>query len=249
VPEPTERRKNQTGALRAPARTAEMLEGVDEFLPEEPPALDALDTIRGEYIREAEPHGSMPPPGGLKQMAAEVASRVQGKDPAVLLDTLGARLAFERTGTRLYQALITKARSAAIPDGGPTVEELEDIRRDEQSHFDLVQGAIEELGGDPTAVTPSANVDAVASQGLLQVLSDPRTSLRESLHAIHIAELADNDGWAMLIALAEDQGMTPLADRFRVALNSEAVHLANVRRWLLAMGGIDAPLPVPDVAP
>jgi hypothetical protein len=246
--EPTNLRRNKTGAMLVPARTAEMLEGVEEFLPDTPPALDALDTARAEYIRDAEPHGSMTPPGGLKQLASEVASRVQGKDPAPFLDKLGARLAFERTGTRLYEALITKARSSDIPDGGPTVEELEDIRRDEHSHFNLVQEEIEALGGDPTAVTPSANVDAVASMGLLQVVSDPRTSLRESLHAIHVAELTDNDGWAMLIAMAEEQGMTPLAERFRTALNAEAVHLANVRRWLLAMDGVEAPLPTPEVA-
>src|SRR5687768_242988 len=125
--EPTNLRRNKTGALLAPARSAEMLEGVEEFLPDTPPARDALDTVRAEYIRDAEPHGTMTPPGGLKQLASEVASRVQGKDPAPFLDKLGARLAFERTGTRLYEALITKARTSDIPDGGPTVEELEAI--------------------------------------------------------------------------------------------------------------------------
>jgi rubrerythrin len=237
--EPTDRRRNRTGALLVPRRTAEMLEGVEDFLPDVPTALDALDTVRAEFIREAEPHGSMPPPGGLKQLATEVATRVQGKDPAVFLDKLGARLAFERSGTRLYQALVTKARSLPLLEGGPTVEELEDIRRDEQSHFDLVAQAIEDLGGDPTVVTPSANVEATASLGLMQVVTDPRTSLRESLHAIHIAELADNDAWAMLIAMANDLGQEELAERFRVALRSEERHLENVRRWMVAMGGLD----------
>jgi hypothetical protein len=247
--EPTDQRRNRTGAMLVPSRTAEMLEGMDEFLPDMPPVLDALDTVRAEYAREAEPHGSMPPPGGLKQMATEVASRIQGKDPAAFLDKLGARLAFERTGTRLYQAIITKARSLPIPDGGPTVEELEEIRRDEHSHFNLVEQTIAEMGGDPTAVTPSANVDGVASAGLLAVVSDPRTSVREALHAIHIAELTDNDGWSMLIAMAEEQGLDELARRFQGALNTEAVHLAQVRTWLLAMAGSEGPMPSPDVVP
>lgn len=33
--------------------------------------------------------------------------RVKGDSPTILLDKLGERLAFKRTGTRLYDALIT----------------------------------------------------------------------------------------------------------------------------------------------
>lgn len=79
--------------------------------------------------------------------------------------------------------------------------------------------------------------------------TDPRTSVREALHAIHIAELTDNDGWSMLIAMAEEQGLDELARRFQGALNTEAVHLAQVRTWLLAMAGSEGPMPSPDVAP
>ena len=46
----------------------------------------------------------------------------------------------------------------------------------------LVQ-AMEQLGGDPTAQTPCADVTATASMGLIQVVTDPRTTLAQSLNA------------------------------------------------------------------
>jgi ferritin-like metal-binding protein YciE len=67
---------------------------------------------------------------------------------------------------------------------------------------------------------------------LLQVVTDPRTSIAQSLHAIHIAELADNDGWVMLIDLAEQMGQTDLVTAFTTALRHEEEHLALVRRWM-----------------
>ena len=66
------------------------------------------------------------------------------------------------------------------------------------------------MGADPTAETPSADVIGVASQGLLQVITDPRTTLSQSLEAMLTAELTDNDGWETLAALADDLGQTEL---------------------------------------
>ncbi len=68
--------------------------------------------------------------------------------------------------------------------------------------------------------------------GLLQVVADPRTSLLHSLHALHIAELADNDGWILLIQLAGSMGQDDMVRAFRSALDEEAEHLESVRRWM-----------------
>jgi hypothetical protein len=46
------------------------------------------------------------------------------------------------------------------------------------------------------------------------------------------AELADNDGWQMLITLATSLGRDDLEDDFEKALDSEQEHLENVRAWL-----------------
>ncbi len=72
----------------------------------------------------------------------------------------------------------------------------------------------------------------VASLGLLQVLTDPRTNVAQCLQAILTAELTDNDGWQMLINLAEELGHDDMATEFRTALANEEKHLAVVRGWL-----------------
>jgi rubrerythrin len=157
---------------------------------------------------------------------------VKGNKPTVFLDLLGERLAFERTGTRLYEALLVKLEAADTHPGGPRREDLERIRDEEMEHFALLKRTIESLGADPTAMTPSADVIAVASHGLVEAVSDPRVTLNESLKAILTAELVDNDSWLLLADVAERLGHDEMAGEFRRALAEEEDHLARVRSWL-----------------
>jgi rubrerythrin len=112
-----------------------------------------------------------------------------------------------------------------------TRDHVADIRRDEARHFLLLKEAIESLGGDPTAQTPSADITGVESQGIVQVLYDPRTSLAQSLHALLTVELADRAGWETLIALAGETGQDDLVAGFTLALEDEHRHLALVQGW------------------
>ena len=57
-----------------------------------------------------DPIGTVPLPGTVKGMAKTSVQKVMGRHPEVLIDALGDRLAFERTGTRLYDAFLGKAR-------------------------------------------------------------------------------------------------------------------------------------------
>ncbi len=125
-----------------------------------------------------------------------------------------------------------KLEAADPHPGGPTRFDLERIRDEELEHFALLKGTIESLGADPTAMTPSADVIAVASHGLVEAVSDPRVTLNESLKAVLTAELVDNDSWLMLADLAERLGHTRMAAEFRRALAEEEDHLARVRSWL-----------------
>ena len=68
---------------------------------------------------------------------------------------------------------------------------------------------------------PLADTSAVASIGLMQVIADPRMTVAQSLHAIHVAELADTDGWQLLIKLARHMGQDDIADRFQTALEEQ----------------------------
>jgi hypothetical protein len=191
----------------------------------------ALALARAELSERAPPAGTMPIPGSLKGVAKTAAKALKGEKAAVFLDKLGERLAFERTGVRLYDAVLAKIPAAKTGEGTLTAEAMREIRDEELAHFQLCREAMEAMGGDPTAVTPCADVAGVASMGLVQVVTDPRVTLTQALDALLVAELADNDGWKILIAMAEAIGQDDLAQRFAAALAAEDRHLVSVRGW------------------
>jgi rubrerythrin len=223
---------NRTGIATSPIDGPKMVEGAKALTP--PPAPDApgLIATRVSSAKQAAPVGTMPIPTSFKSLAEATTQMLRGKKPMVLLDLLGERLAFERTGTRLYEGLLVKLDAADPHPGGPAREDLERIRDEELEHFALLKRAIETLGADPTAVTPSADIIGVASAGLVQVIGDPRSTLTESLKAVLTAELTDNDGWLILADLTERLGHSKIAAEFRRALAEEEDHLARIRSWL-----------------
>ena len=191
----------------------------------------ALADIRNDYIANADALGSVPLPATITGAMNMGFQMLKGDSPHILLDKLGERLAFERTGTRLYDALITKCEVMLAGDISMTLDDLQQIRADEARHFMLIADAITTLGGDPTSQTPSADLVGVESMGLVQVLNDPRTSIAQSLHAIMTAELSDKAGWETLVALADEHDLTEMVDDFTNALNQEREHLALVQTW------------------
>ncbi|MFP5394002.1 MAG: ferritin Dps family protein [Gammaproteobacteria bacterium] len=225
---------NRTGIQMSPLETKAMLDVDPALLPKQQGDSTVLADIRSQYIAEADSLGSVPLPGTFTGAASMAMTMLKGESPTVLLDKLGERLAFERTGTRLYEALINKCQ-VLLNNGGigisMTVDDLLRIRNDEARHFFLIKEAIESMGADPTAQTPSADAVGVESLGLVQLLGDGRTSIAQCLHAIITAELSDKAGWETLVALADEQGLTELVERFTDALHQEQEHLAMVQTW------------------
>jgi bacterioferritin (cytochrome b1) len=219
---------NRTGIQTSPELAQELIEGAATAEPSSEGGPEAIAASRGEYIQEGFPIGSLPTLPAAEEAQAD--EEVSGM--AVLLDKLSERLAFERMGTRLYEALINKCELLGESSPGPTLAELERIRDEELGHFLLLKQAITELGGDPTVQSPCADVAGVASLGILQVLTDPRTSMAQCLQAILTAELTDNDGWQLLINVADNLGHSEMLSEFQSALENEREHLANVRGWL-----------------
>jgi len=206
---------NQSGMQVAPDGGEKMLENMKLTKPARGDAR-GMAKIRMEYAKESDPVGTLPEPQ-------------QSGMAAVLMDKLGERLAFERSGTRLYDALMAKCqaeKSSAVPQ-----QELQHIRDEEVTHFALVGAAIQSLGGDPTAQTPGADVTGVEGMGLMQVLTDPKTTVPQALHAILIAEMTDNAGWDELIELTSQVGNDDLVARFSKARDSETEHLEKVQTW------------------
>lgn len=239
--------ENRTGAAVAEDGVRAMLEANERWAPTEPIDTTLAEADRSVYVMEADSVGSIPPPVTIQGMLKTGLDKLIGERPEVLMDKIGERLAFERSGTRLYDALILKyetlAATGEMPElpvpldaGGADVPAtLERIRGEEHAHFLMLSQVMTSMGGDATAQTPCADVAAVASMGLMQVLTDPRTTFAQSLNAILIAELADNAGWELLITLAQDAGESDIAQRFQRAAEEEEEHLVTIKSWLTAL--------------
>jgi hypothetical protein len=299
---------NRTGMKMSPFSGGDMAEFAESMADRAP--VDGMGTavMHRAYVVEADTVGSVPIPGTVRGALSTVAGKLMGDKPEVFIDKLGERLAFERTGARLYDALLMKcdASGGYVPPAGsaqaasdmygtmsgssaaqpgsmasqmaateaaagaatapgtaagsqlgagipgttgpadasmtnaageaspasPDVATLVRIRTEEERHFLLVQACMTELGADPTAMTPCADVAGVASMGLMQTVTDPRTSISQCLNALLTAELTDNAGWELLCELAQAQGHDEMAGRFRQALAEEQQHLALVKGWL-----------------
>ncbi|HYC48628.1 MAG TPA: ferritin-like domain-containing protein [Burkholderiales bacterium] len=224
--------KNRTGIAMSPGDSKELLQGSERGMPTSEGDVGALAAIRGQYIMEADPIGSVPPPSTVKGVFKAGAEMLTGNRAEVLLDKLGQRLAFERGGTRLYEGLIMKCLAAQAGRDVIELAKLEQIHGEEARHFELVRRAIEQLGGDPTAMTPCADVTGVQALGLVQTITDPRTSLAQCVETVLIAELTDNAGWELLIRLAQEMGHDELVQQFQQAHLHEQRHLVTVKSWL-----------------
>ncbi len=227
---------NLTGAQMSPKDTQAILAYTRERLPTSQGDGTEIAALRASCIREEQGSlGTVPVPGTVKGVLKSGAKMLKGERPQALADKLGERVSFERSGVRLYDAMITKyhATNGGVPH--VSLEKLMEIRDEEAQHFAMLVEAVQSLGADPTAETPSADLTGVETQGLLNVITDPRTTFAQSLHALLIAELADNDGWDMLITIAEAEGQKDMAERFRMAYEQEQDHLDHVRRWLMAL--------------
>ena len=221
----TEMGENRTGIELAPAEARKTAEGAQEQATKG--TEQDLAKARSQFVSESQGVGSLPKPA-RKGSAAK--GMTNGK-MRLLLDKLSEREAFERTGVRLYDAMIIKVEAGVEKTGIPLAE-LRKIREQELEHFRLVAEALKTIGGDNTSESPCADVVGVASRGLLQVLVDPRTTIAQSLSALLTAELTDNAGWELLIELCENVGQTDLAEAFIKPLEEESDHLQKVHQWI-----------------
>jgi rubrerythrin len=242
---PTDMGANRTGIKTSPANAKKLREGAAAAVPKASVEAAGLAALRAEISSECEPVGTVPPPASLKGAVKAAVKAIQGEKLNVLLDLIGERLAFERTGVRLYDALLAKLEAADPHPAGPSRSDLETIREQELAHFHLLASVCEELGGDATAVTPAADIIGVASSGLVKVATDPHTTFNQALKAALIAELADNDGWTMLSELATQLELTDVAQQFDQAADEEEEHLVNVRNWLERSVGGEAGIEFP----
>lgn len=235
--DPTSLGHNRTGLQVSPLHNELLTETAPREIDRtriDSPESTLLAEMRRDYVNDAESLGSIPPPATLKGMAKSGAGAVTNKRLHVFVDKMAERLAYERGGTRLYDAALVKA--IALAEGTPVnIERMKQIRAQEADHANLLSDAIESVGADPTAQTPCADLVGVQAMGLMQSITDPRTSLVQTLSSLLAAELIDVASWELLGRLARDMGQDAIADRFEDALAHETQHLDTISRWYEAM--------------
>ncbi len=227
---------NRTGIQMSPVDARRMREHHVDVPPPmlQSPCAAAMAALRARDLADAPPLGSVPPPGSVRGVLSTGVALLSGGSPQLLLDKLGERMAFERIATRLYDALITKVRATAA-DNGDTVVPLQPLleHRDQKAcHVGLLARSIEQAGGDCTAQTPCADLVGVETAGLVQAVTDPRTSVVQSLHALLMAELADASAWDLLVAMAVHHKRDIMVAAFSQAAEQVRQQLQRVRAWI-----------------
>lgn len=226
---------NRTGMQMSPIDGKAMLKDINDITPSSASNGEMLKNAEQDFIKNAENVGSIPLPGSVKGAAKTLLKKIKNHNPEILINKLGERLAYERSGVRVYECFLNKCEVALdankqmkklIP-----LDKLTEFCNEEAEHFQLLKDCLESLGADPTAQTPDANISGVAAAGLMSVISDPRTSISQCLEALLTLELTDHAAWELLIDLAENMGLDDMAENFQQPLKQEQEHLQQVRQW------------------
>lgn len=224
---------NKTGIDMSPLMSKDMMNNEGLYMGEKQ-ADGEREAMERAYLEEADALGSVPLPGTLKGAVKSTMKMATGKHPEEFINKLGERLAYERSGVRIYEKMIAKCEHSRVGDQldmRVPISRLREFRDQEAEHFHLLVECMEQLGADPTAQTPDADASAVAASGVMKVIMDPRTSISQSLEAMLTLELSDNAAWDILIKLADDMSLPDMADRFRHAHQQEETHLREVQQW------------------
>ena len=98
---PTDIGMNRTGIATSPIDSRRTIDAAEAAGTAGPLDGKALEAERVLWARDADPVGTVPPPGTLKGIAKAVIETLQGHKLTVLIDKLGERLAYERTAASM----------------------------------------------------------------------------------------------------------------------------------------------------
>jgi bacterioferritin (cytochrome b1) len=176
----------------------------------------------------------------MEKLAAKNTSRV--------LDLLSGRLAFERTGVKLYDTVIDKIERNPDARYHRLLDYLRHIRQEEKQHEEWLEAQIRSIGGTAHETTAMSQLESEESQGVINVIVDGHEEVTHLLHALLAAELSDNAGWDLLVKLADDAGDRASKLEFQRRLMDEVKHLAFIREAVirateLEVLGRELPLP------
>lgn len=123
-----------------------------------------------------------------------------GVNSLFLANTLSAFLAHERCGLHLYRSV------AGMTQIEPWREKYREFGQETENHIEILSTLIEELGGDPMYVSPTARMDEFVSTKLMEPILlagsvDQMTMELTCLEAVLLAENKCQTDWQLLKSL------------------------------------------------
>ncbi|HET9753781.1 MAG TPA: ferritin-like domain-containing protein [Myxococcales bacterium] len=156
------------------------------------------------------------------------------KNVSRVVDLLNERLAFERTGVRLYDTLLARLQVSAEPSLKALAGQVQEQRDEEKEHEEWLEEQIRALGGTAHGLSEHAVLAQAESEGVERVIRRD-DSIPHDFHALLTAELADNAGWDLLVQIADEVGDSKAKKEFKKRLHEEEKHLLFVRKTLLEL--------------
>jgi bacterioferritin (cytochrome b1) len=151
------------------------------------------------------------------------------KNKGRVIDVLTERLAFERSGVKLYERVIGVMRSSKDPNMERMLGPMVEHQTQEKEHEEWLEAQIRTLGGDAHGETEKSRLITRESQGIEAVIKGD-SQLPHLFHALLAAELVDNAGWDLSVQLADEAGDREAKRQFKKRLREEAEHLLFVRK-------------------
>lgn len=153
--------------------------------------------------------------------------------PEKLLDLLTERLTFERTSVRLYDTVISRMKSSNDKNVIGMIGQMTKQRKDEKDHEEWLEEQVRALGSDAHSETELSELIERESRGIMEVIAQDN-ELPHLFHALLTAELVDDNGWKLLLQLADEAGDDVARQELRVRAEAEEQHLIYIRTVVAA---------------
>jgi hypothetical protein len=154
------------------------------------------------------------------------------KHPEKLIDLLHERFTFERTSVKLYDRVLSLMAASDEPQIHGMMDTMQAYRDEEAEHQAFLEEQIEALGGDVNAESERSRLVREEARGIEQVILREDVELQHLFHALMAAELVDNAGWDLLVALAEEADDDDALDAFTLRQAEEEDHLEYLRQTM-----------------
>lgn len=154
--------------------------------------------------------------------------------PEKLLDLLTERLTFERTGVKLYDAVIARLKSSNDQAVSNLVGQLTKQRNQEKDHEEWLEDQVRALGSDAHTETELSELVERESRGIMDVITHD-TEVGHLFHALLTAELIDDNAWKLLLQLADEADDEVARREFRERSQTEEQHLLFIRTVVAAL--------------